>query len=104
MLSFAFACAIAGPATLCSVVTLSRGTTSAIVGGVIAAMYVVFVVTQISQDWAWIGPLTIWNHFPTASIIDNHVFPVFDLALFAAIAVGSWAAALWAFKRRDLAA
>ena len=104
VLSFAFGCAIAGPATLCSVLTLSRGVSSAIVGGVLVAMYALFVVTQISKDWAFLGPLTAWNHFPTTAIIDGGQLPAFDLALFAVIGLGSWMAALWAFRRRDLAA
>jgi ABC-2 type transport system permease protein len=104
VLAFAFGCAVAGPTTLLSVVTLSRGRAAGIVGGVLAAMYLVFVVGQISKDWAWIGPLSAWNHFRTTAVIDEGVFPVEDLALFAAIAIGSWLAALWAFRRRDLAA
>jgi ABC-2 type transport system permease protein len=104
LLSFAFGCAIAGPTTLCSVVTLSRGTSSAIVGAVLVAMYAVFVVTQISKDWAWLGPFSAWNHFPTKAIIDDGYMPAGDLALFVAIAAGSWLLALWAFRRRDLAA
>jgi ABC-2 type transport system permease protein len=104
VLAFAFGCAIAGPATLCSVITLSRGVSSAIVGGVLVAMYALFVVTQISKDWAFLGPLTAWNHFPTTVIIDTGQLPAFDLALFGVIGVGSWLAALWAFRRRDLAA
>jgi ABC-2 type transport system permease protein len=104
VLAFAFGCAIAGPTTLLSVVTLSRGMAAGIVGGVLIAMYAIFVVTQVSKDWAWLGPLSAWDHFPTTKLIDQGVFPVGDLALFAAIAIGAWLAALWAFRRRDLAA
>jgi ABC-2 type transport system permease protein len=104
VLSFAFGCAIAGPATLCSVLTLSRGVSSAIVGGVLVAMYALFVVTQISKDWAFLGPLTVWNHFPTTPLIDAGTIPWFDLGLFAVLGLGSWLAALWLFRRRDLAA
>jgi ABC-2 type transport system permease protein len=104
LLCFAFGCAIAGPATLLSVVTLSRGMTSAIVGGVLIAMYALFVVTQVATDWSWLGPLSAWNHFGTTKLIDDGAFPLGDLALFAVIAVAGWLAALWAFRRRDLAA
>lgn len=103
-LSFAFGCAICGPTTLLSVVTLSRGRSSGIVGGVIFAMYAVFVVTQVSKDWAWIAPISAWDHFRTTALIDEGVIPVGDFALFAAIALAGWAAALWAFRRRDLVA
>lgn len=104
VLSFAFGCAIAGPTTLLSVTTLSRGRAAGIVGGVIFAMYAVFVVTQVSRDWAWIAPVSAWDHFRTTALIDDRVVPVFDYALFVVIAVGGWLAALWAFRRRDLAA
>jgi hypothetical protein len=58
----------------------------------------------VSADWQWIGPLSAWNHFGTTAIIDEGAFPFGDLALFAGIAVAGWAAAVWAFRRRDLAA
>ena len=104
MLCFAFGCAIAGPATLLSVVTLSRGMAAGIVGGVLLVMYAIFVVAQVSQDWAWLGPISAWNHFPTTAVIDRGTFPMGDFALFAGVAVATWLAALWAFRRRDLAA
>jgi ABC-2 type transport system permease protein len=104
LLSFAFGCAIAGPTTLLSVMTLSRGRASGVVGGVIFAMYAVFVVTQVSQDWSWIAPISAWDHFRTTALIDKGTIPVGDFTIFAVIALGGWAAALWTFRRRDLAA
>ncbi len=102
--AFAFGCAIAGPATLLSVLTLSRGLTSGIVGGVLILMYALFVLSGISADWDWVGRLSAWNHFPTTSLIDDGVLPIGDLLLFAMIAIGTWVAAVAAFRRRDLAA
>ncbi len=104
LLAFAFGCAIAGPTMLLSVVTLSRGTSAGIAGGVLAAMYAIFVVTQIAPDWAWLAPLSAWDHFRTTPIIDDGVFPVGDLALFVGIAVAGWLGAVAAFRGRDLAA
>ena len=103
-LCFAFGCAIAGPATLVSVLTLSRGATSAIVGGVLVAMYAVFVVTQVATNWAWLAPISAWHHFGTTALIDSGAIPVSGVLLFTLFAVGGWLAALWAFARRDLAA
>jgi ABC-2 type transport system permease protein len=103
VLSFAFGCAVAGASTLVAVLTLSRAMTSAIVGGAMFAMYAVFVVTQVSGDWAWIAPLSAWNHFPTTRVIDEGYVPLGDLALFGVIAVACWVASLVAFRRRDLA-
>jgi beta-exotoxin I transport system permease protein len=102
--SFAFGCAIAGPTTLLSVLTLSRSITSGIVGGTLILMYALFVLSGISADWDWVGVLSAWNHFPTTRLIDEGVLPLGDLALFVAIAVGSWIAAIAAFRQRDLAA
>jgi hypothetical protein len=101
VLCFAFGCAIAGVATLVSVATLSRGITSAIVGGVLIGMYLLFVVTQIAEGWAWLAPLSAWHHFETTKLIDQGVFPLGDVALFALFAVGGWLAALWAFGRNS---
>jgi ABC-2 type transport system permease protein len=104
VLSFAFGCAIAGVTTLLSVLTLSRGTTSMIVGGVLVGMYAIFVVTGVSADWAWLGPISAWAHFPTTAVIDHGYMPVGDTTLFAVIAIIGWVGSIVAFRRRDLAA
>lgn len=104
VLSWLFGCAIAGATTLLSVLTLSRGRAAGIVGGVLVVMYLVFVVTQLSTDWAWIAPLSAWDHFETTPLIDSGVVPGADMALFAAVAVAGWVAAILAFRTRDLAA
>lgn len=104
VLALAFGCAIAGPATLLSVVTLSRGLSSGVVGGVLILMYALFALAEVSPEWRWLAPLSAWDHFRTMAIIDTGAFPVGDLALFLVIGIGSWIAALWAFRRRDLAA
>lgn len=103
-LSWLFGCAIAGVTTLLAVLTLSRGRASGIVTGVLVAMYLVFVVTQISADWAWILPVSAWDHFRTTELIDDGILPAGDMALFAVVAVAGWLGALVAFRRRDLAA
>ena len=103
-LSWLFGCAIAGVATLLTVLTLSRGRASGIVTGVLVAMYLVFVVTQISADWAWIMPVSAWDHFRTTELIDDGILPASDMAMFALVAVAGWLGALVAFRRRDLAA
>lgn len=104
VLSLAFGCAILGATTLAAVLTLSRGTASGIVGGALIVMYVIFVVGQVSPDWAWLAPVSAWNHFPTTAVIDDGQLPLGDLALFAVIALGGWLGGIWAFRRRDLAA
>jgi ABC-2 type transport system permease protein len=102
--TFAFGCAVAGPTTLLAVLTLSRGRASGIVAGVMVVMYLIFVVAQISADWAWIAPLSMWNHFDSTALIDEGSMPWGDLALFVIMAAGGWIGAIVAFRRRDLAA
>ncbi len=104
VLSWLFGCAIAGVTTLLGVLTLSRGRTSGIVSGVLIAMYLLYVVTQISADLAWLAPASAWDHFRTTELIDGGTLPLGDFALFAGIALAGWLGALWAFRRRDLAA
>jgi hypothetical protein len=74
------------------------------VAGVLVAMYLVFVVAQISTDWAWILPVSAWDHFRTTELIDAGTVPVADMAMFALVALAGWLGALFAFRRRDLAA
>jgi hypothetical protein len=64
----------------------------------------VFIVVQVAPDWSWMAPASAWDHFRTGPVIDRGEIPVGDFVLFGALAVGGWAAALWAFRRRDLAA
>lgn len=104
LLSWLFGCAIAGVTTLFAVLTLSRGQASGIVGGVLIAMYLAWVVAQIGPDWAWIAPASAWDHFKTTELIDTGALPAGDMALFALVAVVGWIAALLLFRRRDLAA
>lgn len=103
-LAFLFGCAMAGPATLLSVVTLSRSRTSSVVGAVLVAMYLVFIVAQVSPGWAWLAPISAWDHFRTQDLIDAGILPLGDAALFFAVAAAGWIGALVAFRRRDLAA
>jgi len=104
VLSWLFGCAILGPTTLLAVVTLSRGRASGIVAGALVAMYLVYVVGQVSADWTWVAAFSAWGHFATTALIDTGSVPAGDMALFALVALGGWGAALVAFRRRDLAA
>jgi ABC-2 type transport system permease protein len=104
VLAWAFGCALAGVSTLLAVLTLSRGRTGGIVSGVLVAMYLGWVVAQVSSDWSWLLGWSAWGHFDTTALIDKGTLPVWDLALFALIALAGWAAALLLFRGRDLAA
>lgn len=101
--AFGLGCAIAAFTTMVAVLTLRRGLAAGIAAGLLIAMYLVDVVSRISSDWAWIGPLSPLNHFDATAIIDGGESPLGPLLLFGAAAVGLWALALAAFRRRDLA-
>ncbi len=103
-LLFAFGCAIAGPVTLLSVVTLSRGQAAGIATGVLFAMYLLEVVGKIQPDLEVVAALSAFHYFPTTAIIDRGAVPTGEVALFGAVALAGWGLALWAFRRRDLVA
>jgi hypothetical protein len=63
-----------------------------------------YVVTQVAADWTWLAPLSAWHYFETTALIDEGTIPGTGFAVFAAVAICGWLGALWAFRRRDLAA
>jgi ABC-2 type transport system permease protein len=102
--SWALGIAIAAVATLLSVVTLDRGRAAGISVGLILGMY---LLDAASKVWTGIGgwaELSAFHHFQTLAIVDRGEFPVGDFALFLAVALLAWGAALALFRRRDLAA
>ena len=74
VLSWLFGCAIAGATTLLAVVTLSRGPS---VGDRRLASWSPCTSSsssmQISADWAWIAPVSAWDHFRTTELIDDGI-------------------------------
>jgi ABC-2 type transport system permease protein len=102
--AWAFGCAIAAVTTLLAVVTLNRGLAAGAAAGGLLVMYLMNAVARIQPDLAWIGDLSVFRYTQAAPIIDARRFPFADFTVFAVIAAGAWLAALWAFRRRDLAA
>lgn len=103
-LLFLFACALAGVATLLSVITLSRPITAGVVAGGLLAMYLLDAVSRIQADLEWLGTASIFRYLRSTSAIDQGVLPVGPMALFGAIAIATWALAVWIFRKRDLVA
>jgi len=99
-----FGCAIAGIATLLSVVTLSRGIAGGLTAGILIGMYLLNVVAQLQPDIEWAAQLSLFHYFDTTAIIDDGAMPWVDIAVHAVVAVVTWALALALFRRRDLAA
>lgn len=100
---FLFAAAIVGPTLLVSVMTLNRGLTGACIAGVLVVMYLIDVVSKLQPDIAWIGQLSLMHYFRATPIIDSGTWPIVDSVVLAGVAVAGWAAAVWLFRRRDLA-
>mgnify|MGYP000147279901 CR=1 FL=1 len=99
-----FAFAIAGATTLLAVLTLSRGKAAGLAAAVLLLMYLLNVVASLSPDLAGLGRVSAFHYFALADVIRAERFPVGDGLLFAIVAGGGWAAALIAFRQRDLAA
>ena len=105
VLVLAFGCAIAGAATLASVLTLSRGTTSGIVGGVLVAMYVIFVVDPGRAGLGVARAALRWDHFRTTAADRRRGVPAGrPRAVRGGSRAAGWLGAVVAFRRRDLAA
>lgn len=102
VLSFAFGCAIAGVATLVSVVTLDRGRSIGFGALVLILMYLLIVVALLESSVDWLKYLSAFHYYRPAAIIDRGVVPAGETALFGAIAIASWALAMWRFRTRDL--
>jgi ABC-2 type transport system permease protein len=100
----AFGFAIAGPTTLLSVVTLSRGRSAGIAAGALIAMYLIRVVVGLEPSLGWLGSLSLFTYGDLPGLVGNGTFPVGDTLFLAGIGVAGWAAALGLFRRRDLTA
>ncbi len=100
----AFGFAVAGPTTLLSVVTLSRGRAAGIATGVIIAMYLIRIVVGVVPDLGWLGSLSLFTYGNVPGVVDTGSLPLTDIAVMAGLGIAGWVAALALFRRRDLAA
>jgi|RhiMethySRZTD1v2_1073278.scaffolds.fasta_scaffold165133_2 beta-exotoxin I transport system permease protein len=102
--SVAFGAAIAGPATLLAVILLDRGRAAGIAAGVLVVMYLFNVVAALAPDVDWIATVSAFHYFDLRRLLGDGTYPLTDSLLLGAVAIAGWAAALVAFRRRDLAA
>jgi ABC-2 type transport system permease protein len=101
---FVFACAVSAVATLLSVVTLSRGISAGLVAGLVILMYLLEVISKLDANFQWLGLLSAFHYLRTIATIDAGTVPLENVAVFVVTATLAWAAALIAFRRRDLVA
>lgn len=96
--------AIAGVTTLLAVALLDRGKAGGLAAGILIVMYLLNILAELSPDITDLGRLSAFGYFDLKALIDTGTYPVGDSLLYLAVAVGGWLVALWAFRRRDLAA
>jgi hypothetical protein len=100
----AFAAALAGIATLLSVVTLNRGLSAGVVTGGLLAMYLLDAISRIEAGLDWIGTFSAFRYLRSTAAIGDGRLPTAEIALFGIIAICAWGVAVWAFRGRDLVA
>ena len=99
-----FGVAIAGPATLLSVVLLDRGRAAAIAAGILVLMYLLNVVAALAPEWDILANASAFHYFDLKGLLRTGDYPLGDTLLLGGIGLAAWAAALVVFRRRDLAA
>jgi ABC-2 type transport system permease protein len=102
--AFAFGLAICGVTALLAVLLLDRGRAGGLVAGILIAMYLVNVIAQLSPDLRGLANLSAFHYFDVRALIDAGSYPVADSLIYVIVAIIGWALALFAFRRRDLAA
>jgi ABC-2 type transport system permease protein len=101
--TIAFGAAIAGPTTLASVITLSRGRSAGIAAGVLIVMYLIRILVGIQPDLGWLGGLSLFQYGDPGRIVASGTLPPGDTLVLTGIGVVGWVAAVVLFRRRDLA-
>jgi ABC-2 type transport system permease protein len=97
-----FGCAMAGVASLVTVITLSRGAAAAVTAGILIAMYLLNIIAQIQPGLAWLGGLSAFRYASVGTLIDTGTADWAGIGAFAVVAAIGWTASLVLFRRRDL--
>ncbi len=102
--ALSLALAIAGVTTLLAVVFLDRGKAGGLAAAILIMMYLLNVIAELSPDLADLGRLSAFRYSDLKALIDTGSYPIAASLLYLAFAAGGWLLAIWAFRRRDLAA
>lgn len=97
-------CAVAAVTLLLSVLTLSRAIAGGLVAAAMVVMYLLNAVAKIDANLDWLSYLSMFRYLDPVPAIDTGTWPTEGLLVFGAVAVVCWAAAVLAFRRRDLLA
>jgi ABC-2 type transport system permease protein len=96
--------AITAVTTFLAVVFLDRARAGGLAAGILIVMYLVNVLAKLTPDLGWLARLSAFDYFDVKPLIDTGTYPVADSLTYLAVALGAWALAALAFRRRDLAA
>jgi ABC-2 type transport system permease protein len=102
--ALAFGMAVAGPTTLLAVLFLDRGRAAGVAAGVLVLMYLLNVVGALAPEVEGVTIVSAFRYFDLKALISEGTYPIADSVILAGVGVAGWALALYAFRRRDLAA
>jgi ABC-2 type transport system permease protein len=102
LLAILFGCAIASLTTLLGVISLSRGVAGGAVAGLLVAMYLLQTLVNIDPKLDWLSYVGVFRYMDVARLLTHGEVPLQSFAVLAGATVVCWAAALWAFRGRDL--
>lgn len=102
--SLAFGLAVAGPATFLAVLFLDRGRAAGVAAAILILMYLLNVIGALAPEAEGLTILSAFRYFDLKELINTGTYPVVDSLIFLVVGVVGWVLALYAFRRRDLAA
>lgn len=102
--SLAFGVAVAGPTTLFAVWFLDRGRAAGLAAAILVMMYLLNVVGALAPEVESVTILSAFRYYDLKALINMGAYPIVDTLILVVVGVVSWALALYAFRRRDLAA
>jgi len=94
--------AIAGATALVSSLVNRRGVAAAIVVGLLLASFLVNFLAAFLPAFEAIDFLGVLHYYRPVDVVREGRWPARDLALLGAVAGATWAAGLWAFRRKDI--
>ncbi len=95
--------AVAGVALVISVWTLGTRRSQMVMVGLLLAQYVMDLVSKISADLEWLGPLSLFHYFDSAKIVRTGSADGVAIVVLVGVALIGVVAATMVFARRDMA-
>ncbi|MEX1262784.1 MAG: ABC transporter permease subunit [Actinomycetota bacterium] len=102
--SLAFGVAVAGPATFLAVLFLDRGRAAGVAAAILILMYLLNVIGALAPEAESLTILSAFRYYDLKLLINEGTYPIVDSLIFVAVGSVGWLLALYAFRRRDLAA